>query len=122
MPQAARIAVAALAAAAVWFEVWELLAPLSLIGAAALLRRLADRPGGASNLLARRMTMELSMTIAIVAAARSAEFFTAVVVTVFVLVAEELEHLTVARGRRAIGDLVEFVPREARVRPWAAPS
>ena len=62
------------------------------------------------------MTMELSMTIAIVAAAAIAEIFTALVVTVFVLVAEELEHLTVARGRMAILDLVDFVPREARVR------
>ena len=36
--------------------------------------------------------------------------------TLFVLIAEELEHLTIARGRQAIRDLVEFVPREARVR------
>lgn len=119
--QAARIAVAALAAAAVWFEVWEPLAPLSLIGVAALI--FAGWPiarEAASNLLARRMTMELSMTIAIVAAASISEFFTALVVTVFVLVAEELERLTAARGRRAIGDLVEFVPREARVRRGSA--
>ena len=62
------------------------------------------------NLLMRRMTMELSMSIAIIAAATIAEYFTALVVSLFVLVAEELEHITVARGRTAIKDLVDFIP------------
>ncbi|MFS8039536.1 hypothetical protein ACI7BZ_21745 [Xanthobacter sp. AM11] len=56
------------------------------------------------------------MSIAILAAAAIAEIFTALVVTAFVLVAEELEHLTVARGRSAIRDLVDFVPKTAKVR------
>ncbi len=58
------------------------------------------------------MTMELSMTIAIGAAAAIAEWFTALVVTLFVLLAEELEHMTVARGRLAILDLVNSCPRK----------
>ncbi|MEO2037983.1 MAG: HAD-IC family P-type ATPase, partial [Martelella sp.] len=62
------------------------------------------------------MTMELSMTIAIVAAAAIGEFFTALVITLFVLVAEVLEGLTVGRGRKAIRDLLEFLPREVSVR------
>lgn len=111
----ARIAAAALAIVALWFEPP---LPWSMgVGVAALafsgwpiLREAFE------NVLQRRMTMELSMTIAIVAAAAIGEFFTAIVVAFFVLVAEELEHLTVARGRTAIKDLVEFVPREARVR------
>ncbi len=40
------------------------------------------------NIIERRMTMELSMTIAIGAAAAIGEFFTALVITLFVLVAE----------------------------------
>jgi Cd2+/Zn2+-exporting ATPase/Cu+-exporting ATPase len=68
------------------------------------------------NLLERHMTMELSMTIAIVAAAAIGEFFTALVITLFVLVAEVLEGLTVGRGRKAIRDLLEFLPREVSVR------
>ena len=68
------------------------------------------------NLLMRRMTMELSMSIAIIAAATIAEYFTALVVSLFVLVAEELEHITVARGRTAIKDLVDFIPPNARIR------
>ena len=113
----ARIAAAVLGAAAVWFRIYEPFPAVSVVGLVCL--AFAGWPifrEAAENLLARRMTMELSMTIAIVAAAAIAEIFTALVVTVFVLVAEELEHLTVARGRMAILDLVDFVPREARVR------
>src|SRR3546814_15147021 len=64
----------------------------------------------------RRMTMELSMAIAIIAAAAIGEFFTALVITLFVLVAEVLAGMTVGRGRRAIRDLMELLPREVSVR------
>ncbi len=64
----------------------------------------------------RRMTMELSMSIAIVAALSIGEYFTTLVIIFFVLVAEVLEGLTVSRGRRAIGDLVALMPRTALVR------
>jgi Cd2+/Zn2+-exporting ATPase/Cu+-exporting ATPase len=69
-----------------------------------------------ANILDRRMTMELSMTIALVAALAIGEVFTALVITSFVLVAEVLEHLTVSRGRRAIGQLRDLLPRRVRVR------
>ena len=111
----ARIVVAALAIAILWFEPpmpWSMLVGVSALMFAGwpILREAVE------NILERRMTMELSMTIAIVAAAAISEFFTAIVVAFFVLVAEELEHLTVQRGRTAIRDLVDFVPHEARVR------
>lgn len=112
-----RIGLAIVAAAVVWFRLWEPFTAFSLIGALGL--AFAGWPifrEAFDNLLARRMTMELSMTIAIVAAAAISEWFTALVVTLFVLLAEELEHMTVARGRLAILDLVNFVPKEARVR------
>ena len=48
------------------------------------------------------MTMELSMTLALLAALVIREFFTALIITLFVLVAEILEGLTVSRGRKAI--------------------
>ena len=66
--------------------------------------------------LISRMTMELSMTIAIVAAASIGEFFTALVISLFVLVAEVLERMTVSRGRHAIRDLLDFLPRSVSVR------
>jgi heavy metal translocating P-type ATPase len=68
------------------------------------------------NIVQRRMTMELSMAIAIVAALAIREIFTALVITLFVLVAEILEGLTVGRGRAAIRHLVELLPTTATVR------
>ncbi len=115
--EGARIAFVAVAAAAVWFRLWEPFRALSVIGILGL--AVGAWPiftEAFENLLARRMTMELSMTIAIVAAAAIAQFFTALVITLFVLVAEVLEGMTVSRGRRAIRDLLDFLPRAISVR------
>src|ERR1700693_4159845 len=68
------------------------------------------------NIIQRRMTMELSMAIAILAALAIGEIFTALVITLFVLVAEILEGLTVSRGRTAIRHLVGLLPTTATVR------
>jgi len=68
------------------------------------------------NIVERRMTMELSMTIAIVAALAIDQIFTALIITLFVLVAEILEGLTVGRGRQAIQRLVDLLPNIATVR------
>src|SRR3984893_10748940 len=68
------------------------------------------------NVTQRRMTMELSMAIAIVAALAIREIFTALVITLFVLVAEILEGLTVGRGRKAIQHLVDLLPSVATLR------
>jgi P-type Cu+ transporter len=68
------------------------------------------------NIVQRRMTMELSMAIAIVAALAIREIFTALVITLFVLIAEILEGLTVGRGRTAIRHLVGLLPTTAIVR------
>jgi Cu+-exporting ATPase len=57
------------------------------------------------------MTMELSMTIALVSALAIGEFFTALVITAFVLAAEILQGLTVGRGRRAIQNMLDFLPQ-----------
>jgi heavy metal translocating P-type ATPase len=112
-----RIACAALAAAAVWLRLWEPLPHVSVIGV------FGTMVGGWPifdeawmNIRQRRMTMELSMTIALVAALAIGEFFTALMITTFVLVAEVLEGLTVGRGRRAIRDLLDFLPATATVR------
>ena len=116
-PEAVRIALVALAAAAVWFHLWEPWTRVSVIGVAGLL--IGGWPiyrEAVENLVAKRMTMELSMSIAIIAAAAISEFFTALVITLFVLVAEVLEGMTVSRGRRAIRDLLDFLPREVSVR------
>jgi P-type Cu+ transporter len=112
-----RITLVAMAAAAVWFRIWEPFPRVSLIGI------LATVIGGypifkeaIENIVQRKMTMELSMTIALLAALAIGEFFTALVITAFVLAAEVLEGLTVGRGRRAIQDLLDFLPRTISVR------
>lgn len=64
----------------------------------------------------RRMSMELSMLIAIVAAAAVGEWVTALVVTAFVLAAEILEDLSMDRGRDALTDLMSFLPSDVQVR------
>jgi Cd2+/Zn2+-exporting ATPase/Cu+-exporting ATPase len=68
------------------------------------------------NLFARRMTMELSMTIALIAALAIREFTTALFILFFVLGAEILEHLTVDRGRKAIRDLLSLLPKRAEIK------
>ena len=112
-----RIAFVALAAAAVWFRIWEPLRHISVIGTAATL--IGGYPifkEAFENIVERKMTMELSMTIALLSALAIGEFFTALVITGFVLAAEVLEGLTVGRGRRAIQDLLNFLPRTVTVR------
>jgi len=97
-----RILFVALAAAAVWFRVWEPLTHFSIIGIAATLIGGYPIFKEAVDIFEGRMTMELSMTIALVAALVVGEFFTALVIALFVLAAEVLEGLTLGRGRRAI--------------------
>jgi heavy metal translocating P-type ATPase len=112
-----RIAFVFLAAVAVWFRLWEPFPHISLIGIAATL--IGGYPifkEAFENIVERKMTMELSMTIALLSALAIGEFFTALVITGFVLAAEVLEGLTVGRGRRAIQSLLDFLPRTVAVR------
>src|SRR6266446_3136103 len=68
------------------------------------------------NLRKRRMTMELSMTLALIAALCIGQFLTALVIAFFVLFAEMVEGYTVGSGRRAIQTLIDALPRQVRVR------
>ena len=104
-------------ALASWLRLWEPFPRIDVIG---LLAALA---GGypifreaLEDVRARRMTMELSMTIALGAALAIGEFFTAALIVFFVLIAEVLEELTVGRGRRAIQELIDFLPLRAEIR------
>ena len=76
--EALRISLVALCALAAWLRLWEPFPRISLVGVAGVL--IGGWPifrEAAENIAARRMTMELSMSIAIIAAAAISEFFTA---------------------------------------------
>ncbi len=77
-----RIAFVVLAAAAVWFRLWEPFSRISVIGIAATL--FGGYPifkEAFENIVERKMTMELSMTIALLSALAIGEFFTVLVIT-----------------------------------------
>lgn len=67
------------------------------------------------SISSKRMSMELSMTIAIVAALSVTETVTALIIVFFVLVAEEIEKLTLERGRHSLRSLLDLLPRIAEV-------
>ncbi|MGH7884738.1 MAG: heavy metal translocating P-type ATPase, partial [Thermodesulfobacteriota bacterium] len=112
-----RIAFVLIAIITSWFGFWRAYASFDVISLAATLiggypifRKTFDA------LTSKRMTMELSMTIALVAALAIGEFFTALVIILFVLIAELIEELTVSRGRVAIKYLLDHLPQNAFVR------
>ena len=113
----ARILFVFLAAAAVWIQLWEPFSAFSVIGiVAAIIGGYPIYREAFESMLERRMTMELSMTIAIAAALIIGEYVTALVIIAFVLIAEILEELTVGRGRKAIHDLLNLLPSIATVK------
>ena len=116
----ARVVFVALAAVAVSFRLWEPFPHASVIGiVATLIGGFPIFKEAFENIVERRMTMELSMTIALLAALAIGQAVTALIITAFVLAAEILEHLTVSRGRAAIGDLLSYLPQVALVRRGA---
>jgi Cd2+/Zn2+-exporting ATPase/Cu+-exporting ATPase len=113
----ARVALVLVCAGVVALHVWEPWPRVSVIGLVATV--VGGWPIFAEaieSIRERRMTMELSMTIALIAALVIGEFFTALVITAFVLAAEIIEGLTVGRGRKAIRVLLDVLPRTATVR------
>ena len=88
----ARVAFVAIAAAAVWLRLWEPFPSVSVIGlGAALIGGYPIFKEAARHLMARRMTMELSMTVALGAALVAGEFSSALVITLFVLAARRAD-------------------------------
>lgn len=112
-----RIGFVGLAIVITWLRLWQPLPHIDIAGFAAVL--IGGYPifhEAFADLASRRMTMELSMTIALVSALVIGEVFTALVIVFFVLIAEVLEKLTVGRGRRAIQDLLSLLPQQVELR------
>ncbi len=112
----ARIGFVALAILICWLRAWRPIPNFDLVGlVCALVGGYPIFAEAFEDLRSRRMTMELSMTIALAAALLIGEVFTALVIVFFVLIAEVLEGKTVARGRSAIHALTDQLPRLAEV-------
>lgn len=112
-----RIGFVGVAIVVTWLRLWQPLPRFDAVGFATVL--IGGYPifrEAFADLLSRRMTMELSMTIALVSALAIREVFTALVIVFFVLIAEVLEGLTVGRGRRAIQDLLNLLPQQVELR------
>ena len=116
--EAARIVVVALAAAAVWLHVWEPYGRVSLIGVAGVLiggwpifKEAAENARGATDdhgIVHEHRDRR--------GGRRSPSSSRPSSLPSFVLAAEVLEGMTVSRGRRAIRDLLDFLPRSVTVR------
>ena len=101
---------------AVWLGVYEPFAKVSLIGfAATLFGGFPIFKEAFESLEERKMTMELSMSIALLAALAIGEYLTTLLIIFFVLIAAVLEDLTVGRRRRSIKNLLSFMPDQAIV-------
>ena len=98
------------------FDVWKIAAPVDFISLIATV--VGGYPMAKEALEAirkRKMTMELSMSIAVLATLLIGQFLTGLVITFFVLFAELIEQFTVRNGRSAIRKLMDFLPHEAIV-------
>jgi heavy metal translocating P-type ATPase len=112
----ARLGFVAVAAAVSWLRLVPPVGGIDLVAAAGIAAGAFPLVRESLQALrARRMTMELSMALAVAAALASGEPVTALVILAFVLGAEILEHLTVDRGRRALHDLSDRLPQRAVV-------
>jgi heavy metal translocating P-type ATPase len=112
-----RIGLVGIAVVISLFHPWQPYPRLDLIGLVAVVAGgLPIYREAWADIVSRRMTMELSMTIALASALVIREVFTALVIVFFVLIAEALEELTVERGRRAIKEMLEFLPAVAERR------
>ena len=112
-----RLAVMSTALLLSWLKIWRIVAGFDFIALAATM--IGGYPMFAEAWEAikkRRMTMELSMAIAVIATLCIGQFFTGLIITFFVLFAELLEHLTVQGGRNVIEKLIQSLPQRAIVR------
>ena len=112
-----RLAFMALAILLSLSDVWKIAAPVDFISLIATV--VGGYPMVKEALEAirkRRMTMELSMSMAVLATLLIGQFLTGLVITFFVLFAELIEQLTVKSGRGAVRDLIDFLPHEAIVK------
>ncbi|HZV13627.1 MAG TPA: cation-translocating P-type ATPase, partial [Candidatus Kapabacteria bacterium] len=100
-----------------WSGIWKWIAPFDFIALAATL--IGGYPmfkEAFDAIRERKMSMELSMSIAVLATVCIGQFFTGLVITFFVLFAELLEDMTVEGGRDVLDTIIRLLPHSANVR------
>jgi len=113
----ARMALVAVSAIVGGLNLWRNVLPVDLLSVAVTL--IGANPifrEAYFNLRSREVTMEVAMTIGIVASLLTGEYLASLVITLFTLFSEYVEELTVERGRRAIESLINLAPTLATVR------
>jgi heavy metal translocating P-type ATPase len=68
------------------------------------------------SLRAREVTMEVAMSIGMIASLLTGEYFAALVIALFTLISEYIEEFTIERGRSAVESLLNLSPTLATVR------
>ena len=112
-----RLAVIAVALTLSFFGIWKSIASFDIIALAiTIIGGYPMYKEAFENIRERKMTMELSMTIAVIATLFIQQYFTGAIITFFVQFAELLEHLTVSRGRNVIEKLIALLPNQATIR------
>lgn len=93
------------------FGVWKIIASFDFISPGATIVSSYPMAKEAFDAARKRqMSMELSMSLAVLATLIIGQFLTGLVITFFVLIAELLEHLTVSGGREVIKALTDLLP------------
>jgi Cu+-exporting ATPase len=116
-PELVRLSLMALAMLVSWLKVLRVVIEFDVMALTAII--IGGYPmfkEAWENIRRRRMTMELSMSIAVIATLTIGQFFTGLIITFFVIFAELLEHLTEDSGRAVIKKLVDLLPQQAVVR------
>ncbi len=68
------------------------------------------------HLRSKSITVEVSMSVGMVASLLIGEYLTALIITLFTLFSEYIEELTIEKGRRAVESLVSLLPTLATVK------
>ena len=111
-----RLAALAIALLLSWLKIWEFVGFDFIALLATIIGGYPMFKEAWEAIRERRMTMELSMAIAVISTLFIGQFFTGLIITFFVIFAELLEHLTVGSGRNVIKKLLTSLPRQAVIR------
>jgi len=113
----ARMVYVAVSALLSGFDLWRGILPFDVLSVAAIF--LGGYPvfrEAYFNIRSRSVTVEVAMSIGMVASLLIGEYTAALVIALFTLLSEYIEELTIERGRRAVESLMNLSPTLATIR------